>query len=169
MNKPESETLEEYQTRADETDDGFHNGQLRVLQPRKGYRAGLDAVMIAAAVPALPGERIVEAGSGTGVASLCLMNRVAGLTLFGLEVNRQYADLSRRNADRNKLSGGFHVVEGDIAMPPRQYGEYGLEPGSFAHAFANPPYRDEAGARAGADEGRNRANLLSSGELLSWV
>lgn len=152
-----------------ETDDGFLGGQLNIIQPRKGYRAGLDAVMIAAAIPAKPGERIIEAGLGTGVASLCLMKQVPDLTICGLEINPDYADLARRNAGRDSSSGNLHVIEGDIAMPPANYAKYNLDVGSFAHAFANPPYRRESGSRAGSDPGRNRAHLLSPGGLALWT
>ena len=54
------------------TEDGFLGGRLRILQPDKGYRAGIDSVFLAASVPCGPGETALEAGIGTGVAALCL-------------------------------------------------------------------------------------------------
>ena len=41
---------------------GFLGGRLRLWQPARGYRSGADAVMLAAACPARPGERVLELG-----------------------------------------------------------------------------------------------------------
>ncbi len=83
------------------TDDGFLDGRLKVLQPAKGYRAGLDAVLLAAAVPARAGERVLEAGAGVGVASLCLASRVSGLEVAGIELQPELVRLAGENISRN--------------------------------------------------------------------
>ena len=57
------------------TEDAFLGGRLRILQPEKGYRAGIDAVFLAASIPCAAGETIFEAGIGTGVAALCAIVR----------------------------------------------------------------------------------------------
>src|SRR4029079_6534269 len=80
------------------TEDGFLNGRLRILQPEKGYRAGIDAVFLAARLPCDPGDKVVEAGLGTGVAALCLAHRVPGVNITGIEVAARYAMLAEENA-----------------------------------------------------------------------
>lgn len=114
-------------------EDGFLDGRLRVTQPARGYRAGADAVMLAASCPARPGETVLELGCGAGVASLCLGWRVEGLRLTGLERQVDYADLARRNAAANGI--GLEVVTGDLACLPAA-----LRQVSFDHVIANPPF-----------------------------
>lgn len=114
-------------------DDGFLNGRLRVLQPARGYRSGADAVMLAAACAARPGQSVLELGCGAGVASLCLAVRVPGLVLTGLELQDSYANLARQNAARNGLS--MTVLTGDLSSPPAD-----LRAASFDHVISNPPY-----------------------------
>ena len=58
------------------TFDSFLGGQVQVHQPRDGYRAGTDQVLMAAACPAVAGDTVLELGCGVGVASLCLLARV---------------------------------------------------------------------------------------------
>lgn len=58
--------------------DQFLGGRLMVAQPKTGYRAGVDPVLLAASVPAVRGESVLELGCGVGVASLCLAARVPG-------------------------------------------------------------------------------------------
>ena len=93
------------------TDDGFLSGRLQILQPRKGYRAGADPVLLAAACPAKPGDNVLEAGCGAGVASICLGARVDALTLTGLELQEKYADLACENAARNYQT--FSILQGN--------------------------------------------------------
>ncbi|WEF23830.1 methyltransferase [Paracoccus sp. S3-43] len=115
------------------SEDGFLDGRLRVLQPRRGFRSGADAVMLAAACPAMPGQAVLELGCGAGVASLCLGWRVADLRLAGLERQPDYADLARRNAAGNGIA--MQVLTGDVARPPAE-----LRMMAFDHVIANPPY-----------------------------
>ena len=102
----------------DLTHDAFLCGKLHLWQPRKGYRAATDPVLLAAACPALPGQSVLDMGCGVGAAALCLAARVPDLRLYGLELQPDYAELARRNAIENGLP--MQVECGDLAhMPPR--------------------------------------------------
>lgn len=146
---------------ADLTDDGFLGGRLRILQPRDGYRAATDPVLLAAAVPALAGQRVLELGCGAGVAVLCLLARVPGLTGRGLERQAGYAELARRNAARNGLP--LTVEDGDLAaMPVALRGE------TFDHVIANPPYFPAGGGTPAREAGREAA-LREATPLAEWL
>ncbi|WP_172298868.1 tRNA1(Val) (adenine(37)-N6)-methyltransferase [Pseudoruegeria sp. HB172150] len=144
------------------TRDRFLGGRLSVWQPKRGqgYRAGVDPVLLAAAVTASPGDSVLELGCGAGVAALCLQARVGGLALTGLELQPDYAELARRNADEAGLP--LRVVTGDLSrMPPELRAE------TFDHVLANPPYfrRERGTASAG---GRETA-LGESTPLSAWI
>lgn len=130
--------------------DGFLGGALHIWQPKAGYRAAMDPVLLAAAVPARAGETVLELGCGAGVASLCLARRVPGLGIAGIERQAEYAGLARRNASENGLA--FDVTEGDIARIPA-----GLRALSFDHVIANPPYFPKGGGTPARDGGREAA------------
>ena len=53
-------------TLGDLTCDDFLGGRLSIWQPRDGYRAGVDPVLLAASVPARAGQSVLELGCGTG-------------------------------------------------------------------------------------------------------
>jgi tRNA1Val (adenine37-N6)-methyltransferase len=146
---------------ADElTRDGFLDGRLRLWQPKGGYRAAIDPVLLAAFVDAKPGERVLDLGCGAGAAALCLGVRVPGLELHGLEVQADYAGLARRNAAENGIALSVH--DGDVRDPPAA-----LRRLVFDQVLSNPPYHDAASAPA-ADPGRDRAHRETA-PLADWV
>src|SRR4029450_12802517 len=122
------------------TEDGFLGGKLRILQPEKGYRPRIDAVFLAASVPCGPGETAFEAGMGTGVAALCVAVRVPSVHVTGMEIASRYALLAEENAERKNLGGARRVSHGDVKDALSRDLSHMRAHGSFAHAFANPPY-----------------------------
>lgn len=110
-------------------------GRVTLFQPADGYRAAIDPVLLAAAVPAVAGERVLELGCGTGAALLCLAARVPDLTVTGLEVQEIAAGLARRGAMESGLEQRVAVLDGDLAALPTD-----LRPNSFDHVLANPPF-----------------------------
>ncbi|RKK00775.1 methyltransferase domain-containing protein, partial [Teichococcus wenyumeiae] len=118
-----------------ETEDTLLAGRVRLRQPRVGLRAGLDAVLLAASIPARPGQVVLEGGCGSGAVFLCLLARVPGLRVLAVEREPALAALARRNAALNGVAEQVTVLEGDIADPALLRGQPRPD-----HAFANPPY-----------------------------
>lgn len=141
------------------SDDKFLCGQLRLLQPLKGYRAATDPVLLAAACPARPGHNVLDLGCGAGAAALCLGLRVPSLALSGLEVQPDYAELARQNANRNGI--GLEVHDGDLTRMPKALRR------DFDHVIANPPYYG-AGGSPSPVAGRARAMQVQT-PLADWV
>ena len=48
------------------TEDWLLNEQVRIFQPQKGYRAGLDAILLAASLSEKPGQHVLDMGCGAG-------------------------------------------------------------------------------------------------------
>lgn len=141
--------------------DAFLGGKLFLYQPKSGYRAGIDPVLLAASVPARAGDRVLDLGCGAGAAVLCLGTRVPDLELFGLEVQPRYAALARRNAAAAGLQ--VDVIEADLTAPPPA-----IRKVTFHHILANPPYFDASARIPAADAGRERG-LAEVAPLSAWV
>lgn len=132
------------------TRDHYLGGRLVLAQPRAGYRAGVDAVFLAAACPARAGESVLELGCGAGAAILCLGTRVAGLRLVAVERQPEMADLARQNAAMAGLAVEVHTA--DLAELPA-----GVRRQSFDHVIANPPYFDRSASLPSAHAAREAA------------
>lgn len=115
------------------TEDRLLGGRVVLRQPRQGFRAGLDAVLLAAFIPARPGQRVLEAGCGSGAAFLCLAARVPGLSVVAVEREPAMAAMARANVAANDV--GATILEGDVADVAAARAAFPCD-----HAFANPPY-----------------------------
>ncbi|MBO6544619.1 MAG: methyltransferase [Alphaproteobacteria bacterium] len=155
--------------RADLSDDGFLGCRLQILQPAKGYRAGIDAVMLAASVDAKPGERVLDLGAGVGTASLCLAHRLAGIAVTGLEVQADLVVLAQENARRNGLAARATFVEGSVAEKAASLATKEIAYGSFDHVMTNPPFYDEEKVWPSPDAGKAKAHAFDEVNLKTWV
>jgi tRNA1(Val) A37 N6-methylase TrmN6 len=141
--------------------DGFLGGRLTLFQPRKGYRAGNDPVILAAAVPAQSGQSLLDLGCGAGVAALCVARRVPGMNIVGVERQPEYAALARRNAEANGIA--MQTVCADLTQLPAA-----LRQRQFDHVIANPPFF-RFGAHAPADDAGRAAARGEQTPLADWV
>ena len=136
-------------------------GRVRLRQPQKGYRAGMDAALLAAAINAAPGARVIEAGCGAGGVLMQIAARRPEALLTGLERNPDMAGLARENAALN--SAQAEIVTGDVAAGFRALG---LEP--FDWAVCNPPFFDDPGALRAPSAGKRDAWMADDG-LAAWT
>ena len=139
--------------------DHLLGGRVAYRQPRAGFRASLDPVLLAAAIPARPGERVLDGGTGAGAALLCLAARVPGIIGVGIDRDPALLRLARANAAANGWPG-LAFVAGDLAASPLG--------GPFDHAFANPPYHAPRGTPSPLAS-RDSAKRASSALLSPWV
>ena len=144
--------------------DRLLGGRIELAQPRTGYRVAIDAVLLAAAVAARPGERVLDLGTGVGGAALCLAFRVPEAAVVGLELQDGLAALAAGNIAANGLGHRVRVVTGDLRDPPPE-----LAPGSFDRVMANPPYLREGAHTPSPDRSRARANGESGAVLADWI
>ncbi len=156
-------------TSADVTEDAFLGGRLAIRQPKSGYRAGLDAVLLAASLRAGNGDRVLDAGAGVGVVGLAAARRLAGIDVVLVEQDHGLADLARSNIARNGLEHRVRVVVADVAQPLSADPELHAAAGSFDHALANPPFHTEGRGTASQNPIKAAAHAMPDGTLERWV
>jgi len=149
------------------TADAILDGRLTLTQPKKGYRVAIDPVLLAAAVPAKAGERVLDAGCGVGAAGLALIRRIEGVTAVGLELQSVLAELAAANAAANRLAERFAAIAGDILDPPLAL--HGDPEPSFDHVMANPPYMKAGDATPPPDPVAATAVVEGRAGLRDWV
>jgi tRNA1(Val) A37 N6-methylase TrmN6 len=151
----------------DVTEDTFLGGRLHLRQPKSGHRAGHDAMLLAAATPARPDQRVVDFGAGVGAAGLAVARRVAGIELVLVEIDAGLADLARENAAANAIEAEIIVL--DVTSAADVFAASGLSPDSVDVVLMNPPFNDPARHRASPDQARSVAHVATAATLESWV
>jgi len=147
----------------DVTEDRILGGQVLIRQPRAGYRAGLDAALLAAACDAGEGERVIEAGCGVGAALLAAAARRPLARFVGVERDPGALALASGNIRLNGLEARVSVLAGDIGAP---FAVLGLEP--FDAVLANPPFFDDTRALRGPAPAKRGAWIADDG-LAAWI
>jgi tRNA1(Val) A37 N6-methylase TrmN6 len=152
---------------ADVTADAFLGGQLLLRQPKSGHRAGHDAMLLAAATPARPGDRVADFGAGVGAAGLAVAKRVSGIDLVLVEIDTTLAALARANAASNEIAAD--VVMLDVESAADAFAAVGLLPDSADVVLMNPPFNDQTRHRASPDKVREVAHVARPTTLQNWV
>jgi tRNA1(Val) A37 N6-methylase TrmN6 len=149
------------------SEDHVLGGKLVLRQPLRGHRFGHDAILLAAAVTALAGERAIELGAGVGAAGLALARRVAGLDVTLVERDPALVELGAANASRNGLAARVHAAKLDVMAPAADFAEAGLAPGAADHVLMNPPFNPAQ--NPSPDRARRAAHVASDETLAQWL
>lgn len=151
----------------DVTEDAFLGGKLRLRQPKSGHRAGHDAVLLAAATPARPRNRVADLGAGVGAAGLAVAKRVAGIDLILVEIDAGLAELACINARANAVAAQTIVL--DVTSGAEAFASAGLPADSVDVVLMNPPFNDSSRHRASPDKAREIAHVATAATLQSWI
>lgn len=163
------------------TEDMFLGDMLTLMQPKSGYRAGIDAVLLAAAARAggmrasgttsgITGRpRILDLGAGVGTVGLCAAVRLVEADVVLAEREPQLVHLAKRNIAINGLEDRVQVVEADITRPQREIASVALVADDFTHVLANPPYHETAGGTVSDAPLKAASHAMPRDDLEHWV
>ncbi len=149
------------------TEDFFLNGRLRLRQPKRGHRAGHDAILLAAASPVRAGDHVADFGAGVGAAGLAVAHRVPGIECVLVEIDVALAALARANANLNSLKAEVRIL--DVTAAADVYAAAGLGPDSVDAVLMNPPFNDTTRHQASPDAQRQVAHVAADDTLARWI
>lgn len=147
----------------DYTEDYLLDKQIKILQPKNGYRASSDAVLLAAAAYKISAsDKILDIGSGTGAVSLCLAERFKHLSpqITGIEIQQELVRLANLSAKANSFDN-LRYINANIFNS-------GLEPCSFNHVFSNPPYFT-SNMPTSPLQGKATAHNFNDADINEWI
>ena len=136
-------------------EDAFLGGRIRLRQPRRGHRAGTDAVLLAALAAPREGETVYDLGAGVGAVGLIVAARTKARVVF-VEREPVLAALCRENIALNRLEARARVIEADLLAPAAVRRERGLAPQSADWVVTNPPFLEEGRGRRSPDVAARR-------------
>ncbi|MHC1697487.1 MAG: tRNA1(Val) (adenine(37)-N6)-methyltransferase [Geobacteraceae bacterium] len=150
--------------RNEETLDELRKYELKIIQPRHGYRFSLDPLLLCDFSAIQPGEKAVDLGAGCGIIPLILARTAEGSSLVGVEGQAEMAERAGRNVALNGLSERIQIRHADILEVKKLF-----PPSSFDLAVANPPYRKRGSGRISPKPGRDLARHESTATLPDFL
>ena len=155
----------------DITRDKFHDGAFEALQPsQRGNRSGMDALLLAAALPKNTSGIVADLGAGAGVAGFAALTLNRDLELLAIEKNSQMVELARKSLQLNtnsKLFSRTKIIEHDITLGGLDRTKAGINPDSVNHIIMNPPYNTKR-ERPPADKLKAEAFMMGEGGIDAW-
>jgi tRNA1(Val) A37 N6-methylase TrmN6 len=145
------------------TNDHLLGGRVSLVQPSEGYRVAIDPVLLAASIAVAPGDRILDAGCGTGAAALCLAARVEDCTVTGVELDAERAALARYNVTANAMDTRVTIAEGAFDSYVASH------PGAFHQVMSNPPFYESGRHTRSPRDAKATAHGESGLGLAGWV
>lgn len=124
------------------TTDSLFDSRLKIVQKKQGYRFSVDAAILAHHVHLKPTEVAVDLGTGCGVIPLILALRTPSAHIYGVEIQKDLAELASGNVQLNGMEGSITIVHRDMNDLKSC-----LKPGTFDVVFSNPPYREVLSGR----------------------
>jgi tRNA1(Val) A37 N6-methylase TrmN6 len=149
--------------------DSLFGGRLRLIQLRRGHRAGTDAVLLAAAAGEVGSARVVDLGAGVGTVGLAVAQASPAAQVRLVEREPALAALARDNIAANGLGGRVEVVEADVLAPAAARRAGGLAPHSAEVIVTNPPFFAQGRVRASPDAARRAAHVMDEAALEGWL
>ena len=150
------------------TRDAFLGGRLTVSQPRQGFRAGLDSVLLGAAASG-KSRTLLDLGAGVGTAALVALTHNVTLHATLADNNAAMLALAAGNLAGNGYSDRAAVLELDVTARGAQRSAAGLRRDHFDTVIANPPFFDAARGTLAAVSSRADARHMAAGALDLWV
>lgn len=154
------------------TVDAFHRGAFWLVQPAaKGHRSGMDAMMLAAAVPSTFAGRLADLGAGAGAAGLAVAARCPQSHVVLVERSEDMAAFARLTLDHPNnatVSARAALLTADVTLAGKARAAAGLADASFDFAIMNPPFNGERD-RPTPDSLKREAHVMTDGMLEAWV
>ncbi len=149
----------------------FLGGRLELVQPKAGYRAGIDPILLAAAVPVLSGRsvRILDAGAGIGAIGLALAWRITDAQVTLVEREPELAEMAAWNVTHNQLAARVRVIEADLTAQAGALAPLGLQPESQDIVVTNPPYLEQGASQSPKNALRAASHQMPDGGLEAWI
>jgi len=158
----------EFVKRIPQTDDAFLGGRLSIAQPRDGFRAGTESVLLAAAVSP-SSTTLLDLGAGAGVAALCALANNSGLRATLVDNDPHAVALARYNAEANGLADRAQVIELDVTARGADRQAAGLHTDRFDTVISNPPFFEARSGTLAPAPRRAAARHMNQQTIAEWI
>jgi tRNA1(Val) A37 N6-methylase TrmN6 len=154
------------------TTDIFHRGRFVLVQPKgAGHRSGVDAMILASAVPSGFAGSLADLGAGAGAAGFAVASRCPQARVTLIERDRlmiDHADKTLKHESNQTLAPRISLIDSDVTLTGKQRVASGLADNAFDFAIMNPPF-NPAHDRRTPDPVKAVAHVMDDGLFEAWL
>jgi len=138
----------------------YVNEKITLIQKKGGLTFGTDAFLLASYIKRAPKARAAELGAGTGIISLLLAAKDKLSSIYAIEVQDSFFDVTKRNIENNDLEEKIVPLLYDVRdIKPQDVG------GELDVVFSNPPYMKTTSGKRNEDDGKYIARHEVKGNI----
>ena len=109
--------------------------RLKIIQAKDSYHFSVDSILLLNFIRLKNYENIIDLGTGSGIIPLLLFGKKKGLSIYGVEIQKDLADMARRSVELNKLQNGITIIQEDFRNLKNNFKNQ-----QFDVVVSNPPY-----------------------------
>ena len=112
---------------------------LKIIQNIKGFCFGIDSVLLSDYAKNIRNNTtVIDIGTGTGIISLLLCKKTNLKKIYGIEIQKEVAEMAKRSVKLNKLEDKIEIINLNI----KEIFDI-LQPHKYDVVITNPPYKKE--------------------------
>ena len=138
---------------------------LKIIQKNNGFCFGIDAVLLSDFAKEIKNNsKVLDLGTGTGILSILLTGKTNLSKIYGIEVQKDIAEMATRSVALNRLQNKIEIINMDINNL-----ENILETNSFDAIVTNPPYKNENSGKINDNEYKYISRHETSASLSDFI
>ncbi len=109
---------------------------LKIIQNTKGFCFGIDSILLSDFAKGIKKDSVVvDLGTGTGIISLLLCKKTNLKKIYGVEIQKEVAEMANRSIILNNLQDKFEIIHKNMKELFQN-----IEPNTIDAVVTNPPY-----------------------------
>lgn len=145
--------------------DDLEYKNLKIIQKNNGFCFGIDAVLLSDfAKDIRNNSKVMDLGTGTGILPILLSGKTKLSIIYGIEVQKDIADMAKRSVILNKLEDKIQIINEDINNLENIF-----ELNSFDAIVTNPPYKNKNTGKINNNEYKYISRHETTADLKKFI
>lgn len=138
---------------------------LKIIQKNNGFCFGIDSVLLSDFAKSIRNNsNVLDLGTGTGILSILLSEKTNLNKIYGIEIQKDIADMAKRSIKLNNLENKIEIINTDIKDLENIF-----KNNYFDAIVTNPPYKNKDTGELNDNEYQYISRHETTAELSDFI